>query len=218
MNKLVEVVIVSLISLLITATTYVVGFNLGWVSQLDKIEFAGVFLNYACVILTVRQNIWAWPIGILAVIVLGVLFWNYSLYSSLALSILYFLPVQFLGWWAWLKGNQGKELSVSTLTQDQYLMIVFSALPVYFAIVALNNLAGGASPFLDTIILVASVLAQYLLTWKKLESWVLWILVNVVSVYVYGTSGAMLLAFQYTLFLGNAVYGFGVWKKELKNV
>jgi nicotinamide mononucleotide transporter len=218
-EKIVEVLIVVALSIVLTTVTYLIGLQLGWILLIDNIEFIGVVLNYSCVILTVRQNIWAWPIGILAVIFLGILFWNYSLYSSLALSILYFLPVQFLGWWAWLKGGKDRtELNVSNLTFNQWGMIIISVLPLYFGVSYLNVFLGGASPFLDTAILIVSILAQYLLIWKKIESWGAWIIVNIVSIYVYGTTGAFLLATQYLLFLGNAVYGYIMWKKDSKNV
>jgi nicotinamide mononucleotide transporter len=214
-EKITEAFIVLIGSIVLTIVIYYIGIYFGWILLIDNIEFIGVVLNYTCVILTVRQNIWAWPVGILAVIFLGILFWNLSLYSSLVLSILYFLPVQFLGWWAWLNGGENKTtLSVSKLTWDQWLLIALSVIPLYFGISYFNVIMGGVSPFLDTAILVISILAQYLLTWKKIESWWAWIIVNIVSIYVYGTTGAFLLAVQYLLFLANAFYGYFNWMKE----
>jgi nicotinamide mononucleotide transporter len=62
-----------------------------------------------------------------------------------------------------------------------------------------------------------SVIAQYLLALKKLESWFVWMTVNVLAIYVYGTGGTMLLAAQYVLFLGNAFVGAWLWYKSYRD-
>lgn len=213
----VEVGYSTLIAFLLSISTYVIGAYFEFFSwnAFSWIEFLGVLFNYICVILTARQNIISWPTGIIAVLFLGILFWNLGLYSSLILSIGYFLPVQFIGWYNWLYGGENKtELKVSSLTITQVL-VCFSTIPlIVLGISQINGYFGGTSPVLDTIILTLSVLAQYLLALKKIESWILWMIVNIVSIYVYTASGAYLLGVQYALFLMNAFYGFYSWSKK----
>jgi nicotinamide mononucleotide transporter len=81
----------------------------------------------------------------------------------------------------------------------------------WFVVAQINTYFGATSPILDTGILVLSIVAQYLLGLKKIESWLIWIAVNVLSIYVYGSGGAFLLAFQYFFFLLNAIWGFYRW-------
>lgn len=86
----------------LTALSYAAAMGFGWLDPTTGfpwIEAAGVALNYACVFLTARQNIWNWPLGIAAVVLLGYLFWQWGLYASLVLHIGYFLPIQFVGWY-----------------------------------------------------------------------------------------------------------------------
>lgn len=208
--------------LLITLATYFVAAWFGWVvfGDVSTLEIIGVTLNYACVWLTARQKINAWPIGIIAVIAMGVVFWQVGLYASLVLSIGYFLPVQFIGWYKWRKTEinrishaQISAIEPSTLTNTQRTIWGASAAPIYGAVFYTNSWLGGSVAFADSAILVLSVIAQYLLNDKKIESWVIWAIVNVISVYTYATAGAYLFALQYLLFLFNAGYGFWKWSK-----
>lgn len=68
---------------------------------------------------------------------------------------------------------------------------------------------------LDGWLLVGTVLAQFLLDRKKIETWIVWVLVNVVSVYVYFNAGLYLLAAQFVLFLINAIVAWFQWRKSM---
>ena len=74
---------------------------------------------------------------------------------------------------------------------------------------------GGSFPLADSVILVGTVLAQLLLDNKKLETWVVWILVNVVATWVYFSAGLAIAGIQYVLFLANAVWGFVAWRRTM---
>jgi len=203
----------TLLGIILTLITYVVGIHFNWITEdPSQIEFWGVVFNYACVYLTARQSIVNWPLGIIAVIFLGLLFWDLKLYSSMTLNWVYFFPIQFYGWYSWLYGGKGKtERDVSFLSIKQWLKIIVLGIVSWIVISEINKYFGGASPMLDTSILMLSIVAQFLLTYKKLESWLFWIVVNVLSIYLYYNSGAQVVAFQYLLFLGNAFYGLGSW-------
>lgn len=85
---------------------------------------------------------------------------------------------------------------------------------MYVVLQSINAYFGGVQPIADTAILTLSVLAQFLLTYKKIESWYLWIAVNILAIYVYITSGLYLIGLQYALFLLNAFYGLYTWRNS----
>ena len=206
-----------LVGLGLTGISYLIGYHFGWFAE-DinytnlSMEIAGVILNYACVWLTTRQSIVAWPLGIAAVLFLGGLYYSLGLYASLVLSIGYFLPIQIWGWWNWLYGgNNNTELKVSWIKFPNHLYFIMIGGVSFYLIAQLNGYFGAAAPFLDTGILVVSIIAQFLLGQKKVESWMLWVIVNIISIYVYSTSGAYLVGFQYLMFLGNAFFGMYQW-------
>lgn len=68
----------------------------------------------------------------------------------------------------------------------------------------------------DTVILIGSMLAQFLLDNKKLENWIVWAVVNVVAIYVYAQAELYLAAAQIVLFLLNTVYGYWCWKRTMR--
>lgn len=200
------------VGLVIATVTYFVGLQLGWITDFSYIEFFGVAFNYACVLLTARQSIACWPTGIIAVLFLGALFWHLGLYASMTLSLAYFLPIQFWGWYKWEYGGENKtELPISWMKVPDWGISIVVGLISWFVIAYVDAYFGAAQSSLDAGILVLSIIGQYLLGLKKPESWLFWIAVNIISVYVYSKSGANLLAFQYALFLGNAFYGFAAW-------
>jgi nicotinamide mononucleotide transporter len=75
-----------------------------------------------------------------------------------------------------------------------------------------------AYPFADSFVMVGSILATILLARKQLENWYLWIIVDVVSVFVYLLKGIYFLSLEYVIFLGLASFGLYRWKKQLRYV
>ncbi len=180
------------------------------------VEFLGVVTNLICVYLTTTQNIWNWPYGIIAVVFLGILFYQMQLYSSMVLSLAYYLPIQFWGWYKWLYGGQHKtELPVTWCSWRNRALIVICALPIIWAWgTFLTTYTGAVYIFWDASILGLSVVAQYLLTFKKVEAWFLWICVNILSVVIYYDTGLYMLSIQYGLFLVLASLGRYRWLKD----
>ena len=200
-------------SFVLTALTYVAGLYFGWIpiDAFSWLEFGGVALNYACVFLYARQRIAAWPLAIVAVILLGILFWQLNLLASLALHIGYFLPISIWGWYQWRTRPDGTQMQISWMDDFQRGVAASAIIPIYVVVVLTNLYFGGILPFADTAILVFSVLAQFLLNFKKADNWILWIIVNLIAIYTYFSAGAFLLGLQYVLFLFNAIYGLYKW-------
>ena len=179
------------------------------------IEILGSLAGLVSVYLTARNNIWNWWWGVANVLLYGWLFFSSRLYSDALLQIAYFLPMQFYGWWVWKKAGprHADDLPVTRLSLDACVLV---ALLVAAASAGWGELmkthTNAAQPFLDATLAMVSVAAQYLDARKKLESWWLWIAVDVVSAfYLYPKQGLFVTAGVYAVFLVIAVAGLWRW-------
>lgn len=203
------------VALVLTAISYGVGYALGWVTTISPIEAAAVFTSYSCTFLCVLQSRWNYWIGAISIGLYAYMFWTAGLLASMALQF-YLFPVMLYGWFRWRADTVTRP--VTWAANDSLLWLatyVFIAIAAYGGVYNFNLLFHGSMATLDSAIFVASILAQFLLDNKKMENWLVWIGVNVVSIYVYFNAGLYLITFQYIFFLGNAFFGLYLWNKSI---
>jgi nicotinamide mononucleotide transporter len=182
----------------------------------DPLEIAAVLLGLACVGLTVREHIACWPTGLAMVTLYIFIFYRAKLYSDMLLQVVYIF-LQIYGWYAWLHGGPASSrLPVSTLPAGHGVR--------WLAVCVLGTLAlGGAMkhytdaalPYIDAFATTASLVAQWLMGRKVLQSWLVWIVVDVVSIGMYAAKALYPTAGLYVLFLALATLGFFTWKRSL---
>ena len=198
---------------LATLITGVLMIAMGVTKQhINWVETAAVFFSFACTWLCTRQVRFNYVLAVVSTSLLVITFWQADLYGSMALN-LYLIPTVIYGWFVWGKDSNPRPVE-HVKPKNMLLYLIFTALTwvgAYYTISAFGGNMGG----LDGWLLVGTVLAQFLLDRKKVETWIIWVLVNVVSVYVYFNSGLYLLAAQFVLFLANAVFGYIQWKKSM---
>lgn len=192
--------------LLVLATVFITKTPLNW------IEIASVFFSFACTWLCTRQVRFSYVLAVISTALLAVTFWQAELFGSMALN-LYLIPTVIYGFFIWGKDTNPKP--VENVKPKSALFYVFFTALTWAGAYTVITAFGGQMVALDGWLLVGTVLAQYLLDRKKLQNWTVWILVDVVSVYVYFQAGLYLLAAQFVLFTANAVYGHIQWKKSM---
>lgn len=195
---------------------------------MSYIEFFGTLFNIWSVWLVAKNKILTWPVGIVAVILFMFLFYQIQLYSDFIEQI-YFLLTGFYGWWVWTKGRVSKTKDMP-ITQESlrnkqiyvgaivlgtlllgYLMSnIHTYLPSLFPVAA-------SFAYLDAFTTVLSFAATILLAYKKLETWYLWILVDIIGIVLYYVKEVKFVSLLYVLFLILAINGYLSWKKELTN-
>ncbi len=182
------------------------------------IEIIAVIFGLLCVILTVRQNIWCWPTGLVQVTLYIFIFYHVKLYSDLILHVIYVF-MQIYGWYHWLHGGEERsKLRVSRLVLS-YLAgwIVLCVIGTFLWGWLMKTFTDAAVPFADAFTTVASLIAQWLMARKKLESWWFWISVDVVAIGVYFYKDLFFTTGLYALFLILATFGFFSWQKSVKS-
>jgi nicotinamide mononucleotide transporter len=184
---------------------------------MSPIEVAATIFGLISVYLTIKENIWCWPTGIIMVVLYIFIFYEVKLYSDMGLQIFYVF-IQFYGWYHWLYGGKKKDdLPVTKLKKKHIPIWIFVIIVATFAWgYLMNNYTDAALPYYDAFAVALSVVAQWFLTIKKLESWILWIIVDVISVGIYIVKGLNLTAILYVVFLILAINGLLEWQKSYR--
>lgn len=188
------------------------------------IEFIGTSFGLISVYYASRANVFTWPTGIVNVAALFILFYQIQLYADMVLQ-LYFLGVSLIGWRNWQKKR--KDLPVSKTDREnrkKLIIVLLSGTALSWAIfknihILIPRLFSvpSAYPLADSFIFFASILATILLATKKVETWILWILINIVSIWLYFEKDIYFLAMEYIIFLAMACYGFYKWSLLIKD-
>jgi nicotinamide mononucleotide transporter len=186
------------------------------------LELLATLLSAVCVYMVVKRNVFSYPVGILGTILFFFVFKKAGLESSANLQI-FFTFVQGYGWWFWLYGDKGKVPKISQFIRgaSQKMSLLWALLVIgIMGLVSVGlgmRYADGSIPMLnaqlDAMIFGVSVLAQLGMDRKKLEHWVAWILVDIVSIGHYWNMGLPLTSLLYVLFLGMATWGLVEWRR-----
>jgi nicotinamide mononucleotide transporter len=179
-------------------------------------ETLGFVTGAACVYLVVRQSVWNFPLGIANNVFFLVLFVNSRLYGDAGLQIVY-IALGFQGWYYWLYGGQNRKALRITHGSPRLLIAVGILVVIgTVGLVLVLRAAGGAAPALDAFTTVLSLAAQYLLNRKVIENWLLWIVADVIYIWLYISRDLRLTAILYFVFLCLCVAGFLSWRRSLK--
>lgn len=199
----------TLLGVVLTAASYLVGLHFGWITGLDWLEVFAVFTSYLCTFLCVVERRINYPIGAASTAAYCVLFLKAGLLASMAING--FLAVYLVyGWIRWRTDSNARP--VTRMTFAQWVIYAIVAAVGYAIVLMLATMLGGHLAWTDSFIMAGTILAQFMLDNKKLENWGIWALVNVFAIYTYFTAGLALAGFQYIFFLANTVYGFYMWK------
>jgi nicotinamide mononucleotide transporter len=181
------------------------------------LEWVAVAFGVAAVWLTVRQNPWCWPLGIVNVSLFAVLFWREKLYADAGLQLVYVALCAY-GWWAWVWGGPTPGTLPVTRTPRRagFLLALLGAALAVLLGATLKRATDASLPFWDAGTTAYSLVAQWMQTRKWFETWALWIAVDVVYVGMYLAKGLALTAFLYAVFIGLAVFGHREWSRALR--
>jgi nicotinamide mononucleotide transporter len=183
------------------------------------LEFISVLFGIIAVYLAAKEKIWTWPIGLVNIGTAFFLFYQVQLYSDMFLQI-YFFGIGIYGWYSW-KSEKKENVPLKWLSHSQVVQLSI-------LIVACTLLLGwcmtyihiwwstlfpkpAAYPFADTFIAVGSIIANTLLAKRYIENWILWIVIDIICVFVYFDKNIRFIGLEYLIFLGLAIYGAFHW-------
>lgn len=180
------------------------------------LEWIAAITGLACVWLTVKENVWCWPLGLVSAALYVVVFEQARLYADMGLQCV-FIGLQIFGWYEWVRGGPDREPLVVTHTTTRTRIVLAAVFAAGTALLAdtLYRHTDASLPWVDSTQTVLSLIAQYLLSFKRIESWVLWIVVDVISVWMYQYKLLYVTTALYAVFLCLAVQGLLRWRRVL---
>ncbi len=178
------------------------------------IEWIAVACGIVNVSLIIQRSIRNYPFGFAVVTLYFFIFWQYRLYSDALLQV-YFFIIQIYGVYVWLNGRaQDGRVIVAPLGNSMFAMHL-GATAVLWLIVAslMATFTDAAAPYWDAAVAALSITAQFLLSRRHLQSWYLWIAVDVMAIGLFYTRGLEPTATLYLVFLGLAITGLIQWRR-----
>lgn len=198
------------VAAVLTTLSIIVGYTSGWVTDLNFLEILAVLTSYSCTYLFVVQTRACYIIGVITTILYTILFYQWNLLGSAVVNA--YLSFQLLyGWFRWGRDDQTRPVTFIDWKWWPVYLIVSSA--TYLGAAGIISWFGGTYAPWDAGIMFGTILAQFLLDNKKLETWLIWAIVNVAAITLYSTQGLYLVAFQYVFFLLNTIYGYYSWNR-----
>lgn len=178
------------------------------------IEIIAVVAGLCNVVLIIKRSLWNYPFGFLMVLLYAKIFYEYQLYSDALLQV-YFFFIQFYGLWYWLKGRQDDgSIVVVPLPKTQYFNYLLATIVAWLVLsTAMSQLTNATHPYWDGAIASLSVLAQFLMSRRNIESWYLWILVDILAIGLFIVKELQPTAALYAVFLVLAIIGLIQWRK-----
>lgn len=197
--------------------------------QMSWIELLATIFNLFAVWLSAKEKVSNWGVGLIGIVFFFVLSYQVNLYADMFLQVFYFVS-NCAGWYKWTHpdqnhSNQNNQLKISSLTAFQKVLLFASLMtstfflglffvrihlyfPLYFPFPA-------ALPFADSFVMAGSIFAQILIIYKKIEAWLLWIVVNCAAIFVYAQKEIFLTSLLYTMFLVISFQGLYNWRKKI---
>lgn len=176
------------------------------------LELAANGLTALAIFLAGRNSVHTWWAGIVGCSLFALLFFQANLYADVMLQA-FFVATSVVGWWKWARGDHGRPLAISHANFSSLLWTVpvgITATAAYGAL--LHFYTNAYAPFLDSAVLVFSVIGQILMMQRRIENWAFWLLVNTIAAPLYFSRGLYLTAALYAAFWLNAVVSWLRWR------
>lgn len=212
------------------------GYDLSW------IEAIGTVAGLLCIWLASLEKIGNYAFGLINVTLFAIIFFQIQLYASLLLQLFFFVA-NIYGWYAWSRqGNDNQAaLQIRWLTFPKAMawlaaiVIAIGLMTVYIdpvfafltqvAVSVMQSLGinvtqpvlePDAFPFWDSCMMVLSIAAMILMTRKYVENWILWVIVNIISIVIFALQGVYAMSLEYLLLMFVAVNGGRMWARSAR--
>jgi nicotinamide mononucleotide transporter len=182
----------------------------------SPLEIAANAVMTVSIVLAGRNNVHSWWLGVVGCAMFAVLFYSVNLYADVALQ-LFFIVTCVIGWLQWRRGAGGAPLPISSARLKALLwMGGIGVLATAGYGLMLQAYTNAYAPFIDSAVLMFSIVAQLLLMRRRLETWPFWLLVNTVSVPLYASRGLYVTAALYAAYWLNALASWYFWRKQMQ--
>ena len=183
------------------------------------IEVIGTLFGILYIFFSIKQNVWCWPVGLVSSIIYVVVFFSSKFYADMGLQF-YYVFISIYGWYNWIYGVNTKHTKTLEVTNSSLklglILFVINAILFVFISIILVNFTDSEIPYWDAFTTAASIIATWMLAKKKIEHWIIWIIVDAVSLGLYIYKGLYATVVLFAVYTVLAFIGYLEWKKSLK--
>lgn len=181
--------------------------------SIEAIAFTSGIVN---IYLLTRCSLWNWLFGILTVSLYAIIFFNTKLYADMSLQGV-FLFFQFYGLYQWCYGSKkNKPIAMQVVSLSTCLSLVLAAIILFAGIsFILKYSTDSTTIYADATITALSLIAQWMMSKKYLQHWVLWIIIDLISINLYISKTLYLSALLYLVFMLLCFKGYYQWRETL---
>lgn len=206
---------------LLIACAVIVGLSVYWQDTLMGIVSSTT--GVACVVCTGKGKLSAYIFGLVNSVLYAIIAYQATLYGETMLNALYYVPMQFVGFYIWSKNmnSETHEVKKRHMKNSGRVLMVFAIAVFTVAYGFLLKYLGDAMPFVDAFTTVSSVVAMIVSVRMFSEQWWIWIAVDVFTVYMWACNfqagnDNMATLLMWIVYLGNAVIMCIRWEKEIR--
>jgi len=181
------------------------------VSEIIAVIFAVLYL-----LLAIRENIWCWFCAGASTAIYVVLYSDAKLYMESALNVFYF-AMAIYGWFVWRSGGEQNLPVVTWPLRTHALALVAIAVSVTISGYLLDTSTDAAFPYIDSATTFAAIWATFLIARKVLENWWYWLVIDVVSVFIYWSRGLELTSMLFTAYVVMIPFGLLRWSRSFRD-
>ncbi len=178
----------------------------------SRLEWIAAALGFIAVVLTIRRSVWNYLFGIPCVIIYAHLFLEWQLYSQ-AILYVYYIGMLYAGFYWWMRGRSAEGLVVIERTATGEFVLL--CLATVAGVAALGHFMATQTdarlPYLDAATTVIAAFGQYLQSRRRVETYAVWFVVNILSIGLFALSGNPPTALLYGIYLILSMIGLSVW-------
>lgn len=192
----------------------------------DIVGSAAGISGVICVVMVARGNIMNYLFGVINVSLYAYISFKAGLYGDAALNALYYFPMQFIGWFSWVKKREEAEsvtVVARRMSRSQRVWLSFACVILTAVVAWILHISGDPQPVKDSATTVLSVIAMFLMVRRFMEQWTLWVAVNIISIVMWsialinGQSHSALMVIMWVFYLANSVNGWITWVRLSKS-
>jgi nicotinamide mononucleotide transporter len=183
--------------------------------QMSAWEGLAVLFGVAYILLAAKESLWTWLFAFLSTIIYTILFWEGALVSSSLLNF-YYMIMAVYGFILWRNGGDDSEaLEVTRWSLKTNILLIFGGIVSSIVLGYISDTYTEANyAYLDTFVMVFSIIATWMLAKKVLENWLYWIVIDSTAIVLYWKSGYLATIVLFTLYVVLAIYAYYTWSKS----
>jgi len=188
-----------------------------WISS-NYIELSATVFGLFYILLSIKQNIWCWPAGLITSALYVYVFFVSKFYADMGLQV-YYVFVSLYGWYHWKFGAKSKkqdDLKI-TKTNVKTAIVLLLVTALFFILISyiLVNFTDSPVPYWDSFTTSASFVATWMLARKMIEHWIIWIVVDSISLGLYLYKGLYPTVILFGVYTILAILGYIEWKRKM---